>query len=193
MMGDSLGRWQDWRDDEIADSLIRIGGIPPMVVVGIGTIGMTDRGRGYLPWEDIYLSPPTPRPEGATYPEFIVEGVLRALTASSRCRRGSRPRWSSCTGAPPRADRLESVVAAICRPGIAGGSLSNPAGRFRRTPRRKLKSTEEWRDLTLRGLGLANESVSVDGRERWQEFYPFIAERRWGRYAHAYLCRQRAL
>ena len=74
--GPDIKHRQDWRVDEIVDSLIHQNIIEPLIIVAIDNIGLTNRGNEYLPWEDIYLDPPLPNPEGRKYPEFLMSEVI---------------------------------------------------------------------------------------------------------------------
>lgn len=67
---------QDWKIDESVDSLLKMNILEPFIVVGIDHIGLSERGNEYLPWEDIFLNPPIPNPEGSKYPDFLVTEVL---------------------------------------------------------------------------------------------------------------------
>jgi predicted alpha/beta superfamily hydrolase len=67
---------QEWRVDEIAADLIGRKEIPPIIVVGIDNAGKQMRANEYLPWEDIFLSPPCPNPQGKKYPDFLTVEVL---------------------------------------------------------------------------------------------------------------------
>lgn len=76
--------------------------------------------------------------------------------------------------------RLLEAQGLLERVGVPGSREVHyriPPDAFGELMRRKLESTEEWRDLARRGLELANDSVPVDRLERLHEFYAFIAER----------------
>lgn len=79
----------DWQVDEIADSLVLNGLIEPVIIVGIDHMGLKDRGNEYLPWEDIYLYPPIPDPNGRLYPEFLTQEVMPFVESYFRIRKGS--------------------------------------------------------------------------------------------------------
>jgi len=66
----------EWRMDETAEALIQAGQIEPMVIVGIDNAGRQDRPNEYLPWEDIYLTPSIPNPQGKRYPDFLLQEVI---------------------------------------------------------------------------------------------------------------------
>ncbi len=74
----------EWRVDETVDSLINMKKIEPFIIVGIDNIGSKYRGKEYLPWEDIYLSPPIPHPMGPKYPDFIINEVLPFVKSKYR-------------------------------------------------------------------------------------------------------------
>lgn len=85
---DKLHQKEDWRVDEITDSLIKQGIIEPLIIVGIDNIGTTNRGDEYLPWEDIYLNPPIPNPKGKMYPDFIINEVMPLIESKYKIKKG---------------------------------------------------------------------------------------------------------
>ncbi len=72
----SFYTFTEWRMDETALALVTTGQINPIVIVGIDNAGRRDRANEYLPWEDEYLTPPTPNPHGYQYPVFLFEEVI---------------------------------------------------------------------------------------------------------------------
>lgn len=88
LFGDNeLGSKNEWRVDEILDSLLRNNVIEPIIVVDIDNAGR-DRANEYLPWADIYLSPPIRKPNGKKYPEFLIGEVMPAIERNYKIRRG---------------------------------------------------------------------------------------------------------
>lgn len=85
---DSLGPDDYWRVDEIADSLIHLRLIEPVIIIGIDHLGNAQRAHEYLPWEDIYLFPPNPTPEGHKYPAFLTEELLPFISANYKVKPG---------------------------------------------------------------------------------------------------------
>ena len=73
---DKLNKKDDWRVDEITDSLVMNGEIEPLIIVGIDNAGVSSRGNEYLPWQDVYLSPPIPNLQGKKYPNFLTKEVI---------------------------------------------------------------------------------------------------------------------
>ncbi|MCG8415484.1 MAG: hypothetical protein MI746_14815 [Pseudomonadales bacterium] len=72
----SFYTFAEWRMDETALALINAGEIEPLVIVGIDNAGRRDRPNEYLPWEDEYLTPPVPDPQGDQYPDFLFDEVI---------------------------------------------------------------------------------------------------------------------
>lgn len=66
----------EWRMDETAEALIRANQIEAIVIVGIDNAGRQNRPNEYLPWEDVYLTPPVPSPQGRLYPDFLLQEVI---------------------------------------------------------------------------------------------------------------------
>lgn len=61
----------EWKVDETVLDLIKKQEIEPLIIVGIDNAGKRDRPNEYLPFEDKYLSPPMPNPNGQQYPEIF--------------------------------------------------------------------------------------------------------------------------
>jgi enterochelin esterase-like enzyme len=81
---DSVFTGKEWRVDETVYDLISKGEIGPVIVVGIDNPGKEMRPNEYLPWEDIYLSPPVPEPHGSLYPEFLEKEVIPFIESKYR-------------------------------------------------------------------------------------------------------------
>ncbi len=75
--------------DKVAEQLIASGKIPAMIFVGIDNGGSTleskhplsDRANEYLPYPDVFLTPPLPAPQGKQFPTFL-EQEVRPLVES---------------------------------------------------------------------------------------------------------------
>jgi predicted alpha/beta superfamily hydrolase len=92
LFGDNdTGADNEWRIDEIVDSLVHENAIEPLIVVGIDHAGK-DRANEYLPWEDIYLTPPLPNPAGEKYPAFITTEVIPLLEQTYQVKKGKENR-----------------------------------------------------------------------------------------------------
>lgn len=85
---DSLESSDSWRVDRIADSLINLKQIRPIIIVGIDNPGLNERANEYLPWEDVYLTPPNPNPEGNKYPEFLSNELIPFINANYKTKVG---------------------------------------------------------------------------------------------------------
>lgn len=109
----------EWRVDETVSVLIADGRLPPMIVVGIDNGGREGRANEYLPWPDIYLSPPLPDPDGERYPEFLTDEVMPFVEARYPVSRG--PAGVAVGGSSYGA--LAALYAAIRRPGTFGALL----------------------------------------------------------------------
>ena len=109
----------EWRVDEVADSLIGLGKIQPIVIVGIDNAGRSGRAREYLPFPDEYLDPPEPNPQGTRYPEFLKDEVIPFVEARYRVSEANTDRYlgGSSYGA------LISLFVAINSPDLFSGLL----------------------------------------------------------------------
>ena len=73
----------EWCVDETVNVFIRETG-NALIVVGIDNIGKSERGNEYLPFEDVYLSPPIPDPQGSKYPDFLTAEVMPFIDSRYR-------------------------------------------------------------------------------------------------------------
>ncbi|HKY05927.1 MAG TPA: alpha/beta hydrolase-fold protein [Blastocatellia bacterium] len=135
----------EWQVDETVDRLIREKNLSPLIVVGIDCAGRRSRFNEYFPYEDKFLQPAMPFPEGKKYPKFLVEEVLPFINAKYRTKTGP---YSTGIGGSS-AGAVASLYAVIARPGVFGrlllespslyisdGQLIKDAARTRRWPSR---------------------------------------------------------
>jgi pullulanase len=108
----SLFNPMEWRADESVNKLIRDKKIEPMILVGIDNAGRHMRFNEYFPYEDKYLDPPIPSPQGKKYPDFLVDEVLPMINAAYRTRTG---RESTGIGGSS-AGAVAALQAVISRP-----------------------------------------------------------------------------
>lgn len=78
----------EWEIDETLEKLSFQHKIEPIIVVGIDNAGKRKRPYEYLPWEDEYLEPPCPNPNGRRYPDFLINEVMPFINAHYRVRQG---------------------------------------------------------------------------------------------------------
>ena len=109
----------EWQVDETVMQMIEANEIPPLIVVGIDNAGKSGRPNEYLPWEDVYLSPPCPDPQGSKYPVFLEQEVIPFIEKHYRARRdpGSKMLGGSSYGG------LITLYSATALPGTFGGIL----------------------------------------------------------------------
>ena len=109
----------EWQVDETVARLTAEHRIPPMLVVGIDNAGRRQRAHEYLPYPDEYLSPPDPSPQGARYPEFLVDEVMPFIRSHYRVRPGAANTalGGSSYGA------LVALYTVLARPGVFGQLL----------------------------------------------------------------------
>ena len=80
----------EWQVDETVRALIEKGEIEPLIVVGIDNAGRSGRAKEYLPYEDKYLQPPLPNPEGYKYPDFLTDEVMPFINRQYRVKTGAK-------------------------------------------------------------------------------------------------------
>ena len=106
----------EWQVDETAESLIREGQIPPMIVVGIDNAGK-DRLREYMPYRS--LNPTMLRVQGSRYPNFLIKEVMPFVAGMYRIASG--PENTGLGGSSLGA--LTSLYTAASHPGWFGRLL----------------------------------------------------------------------
>ena len=84
----SLFNPMEWEIDETLEKLSSRYKIEPIIVVGIDNAGKRKRPNEYLPWEDEYLEPPCPNPDGRHYPDFLINEVIPFINTHYRIRQG---------------------------------------------------------------------------------------------------------
>lgn len=106
----------EWQVDETADRLIRAGGIPPMIIVGIDNAGK-DRLREYMPHRS--MNPMMLRVQGKFYPDFLIKEVMPFVEQNYRVttRAEDIGLGGSSLGA------LIALYTAMVRPGAVGKLL----------------------------------------------------------------------
>ncbi|HEX4681157.1 MAG TPA: alpha/beta hydrolase-fold protein [Gemmatimonadaceae bacterium] len=112
----------EWRVDETVHDLVARGEIPPMIVVGVDDAGRTARAHEYLPHPDTAnarFDPYDPAPQGARYPEFMLEEVMPLINA--RYRTATGPAFTGIGGSSWGA--LISAYVVANRPGVFGTAL----------------------------------------------------------------------
>lgn len=76
-----------WFINKLVDSLIMQNKIEPLIIVGIDNAD-NDRANEYLPWNDIYLSPPVQESNGKKYPEFHISEVMPVIEKKYKILKG---------------------------------------------------------------------------------------------------------
>jgi len=109
----------EWGVDETVLSLLRLRRVEPLIIVGIDNAGKRERANEYLPWEDIYLSPPQKNPKGAKYPDFVTEEIMPFVEKRYRIKRGAE--FTGIGGSSYGA--LISLYTALEKPEIFGRVL----------------------------------------------------------------------
>ena len=106
----------DWQVDDTADSLIRDGVIPPMIIVGIDHAGK-DRIREYMPHRSLH--PVMLRVQGTRYPDFLTKEVMPFVARNYRPATG--PENTGLGGSS--LGGLIALYTAMVRPGLIGRLL----------------------------------------------------------------------
>jgi len=89
LFGDNdFGAENEWRIDEIVDSLISNDLIEPIIIVGIDHAKEL-RDNEYCPWQDFYRIPALPNPEGKMYPEFLINEVMPLIEKKYKVLKGA--------------------------------------------------------------------------------------------------------
>lgn len=130
----------EWEVDETVDRLTRAGEIEPIIIVGIDNAGRSGRANEYLPFPDAFLRPPLPNPQGAKYPEFLIDEVIPFVNKRYRTKTGAA--YTGLGGSSYGA--LAALFAVTARPGRFGRLLLespsfyvNDGEIFKRAPGRR--------------------------------------------------------
>jgi predicted alpha/beta superfamily hydrolase len=109
----------EWQVDETVDRLIRQKKIAPLIIVGIDNSGKRLRPKEYLPYEDKFLRPPEPSPEGKKYPEFLINEVMPFINEryQTRTDRDGIGIGGSSYGA------VAALYTVLAKPGVFGNLL----------------------------------------------------------------------
>jgi len=149
----------DWQADESADRLIREGRIPPLIIVGIDN-AQKDRPREYLPYRS--FNPPSMRPQGKRYPDFLLNEVMPFLYLHYRIARG--PENTGLGGSSLGA--LIALYTAMDRPGVFGRLLLESPSLFT-SNRQLLKSSRAFRQWPGKiFMAIGTREVGSEDRDR---------------------------
>ena len=152
---DSMFTGKEWHVDETVYDLISRGEIEPIIVVGIDNPGKSMRPNEYLPWEDIYLSPPMPNPHGSLYPEFLEKEVIPLVETKFRV---SAVRLNRALGGSSYGG-LITLYSAIEKPKLFGRLLIESPS-FYVSDAKVLDLVENWSPLPLKvDLGVGTNEL----------------------------------
>ena len=109
----------EWQVDEALDRLVKDRKVIPVIIVGIDNAGKRLRPNEYLPYEDKFLQPPIPSPEGKKYPQFLTQEIMPFVNARYRTRTNANATGigGSSYGA------VAALYAVITNPGVFGRLL----------------------------------------------------------------------
>ncbi len=149
----------EWQADEAFARLLKEKKIPPMIVVGIDNAGRRLRSDEYLPYEDKFLTPPLPSPNGKKYPQFLTEEVMPFINAKYRTSKKASETGigGSSYGA------VAALYAVITKPGVFGRLLLESPSLYI-SDAQLLKDSEKlkkWSDKIYIGVG-TNELGSAE-------------------------------
>ena len=149
----------EWQIDETVHRLINEKKIPPLIIVGIDNGGRQRRPDEYLPYEDKYLTPPVPLPNGKKYPQFLTEEVMPFINAEYRT--SQKPSDTGLGGSSYGA--VAALYAVIAKPGVFGRLLIESPSLYI-SDARLIKDSEgikKWSDKIYIGVG-TNEDGTAD-------------------------------
>jgi enterochelin esterase-like enzyme len=149
----------DWQVDEAATRLISQGRVPPLIIVGIDN-AQKDRAREYLPYRSMH--PPVFRPQGKSYPDFLVNEVMPFVVQRYRIARG--PENTGLGGSSLGA--VISLYTVMDRPGVFGRLLLESPSLFI-SNRQLLKSSRKFRQWPARIFtAMGTREAGNDERDR---------------------------
>ena len=140
-----------WRVAETAKRLVRLGRIPPMLIVGIDH-GGARRGREYLPVVDVQYPAPG-EPLGREYAEFVTREVMPFITRTHPVARGASNTGfgGSSYGA------VAALNTAIIKPGTFGRLLIESPSLYvgNKYLLRRAVTVTRWPSRIFLGVGTA--------------------------------------
>ncbi len=141
----------EWQVDETVDRMVKERKIAPLIVVGIDNAGRRLRFNEYFPYEDKFLQPPMPSPEGKKYPEFLTEEVMPLINATYRTR--TDPDSTGVGGSS--AGAVASLYAVIAKPGVFGRLLMESPSLYISDGQliKDSSRTREWPSRVYIGVG----------------------------------------
>lgn len=172
----------EWEIDETLEKLILRHKIEPIIVVGIDNAGKRKRPNEYLPWEDEYLKPPYPNPNGRHYPDFLINEVMPFIIDHYRIQTG--PANTGLGGSSYGG--LITLYTAIKKPNVFGFILIESPSLYvnKRAILDKARIFSKWPGKICLGvgtneLGLKNCEQTDSNREPVQdvqEFYNILLD-----------------
>jgi len=149
----------EWQVDETADRLIREGGVPPMIIVGIDHAGK-DRIREYMPHRS--MNPMMLRVQGRYYPDFLIKEVMPFVGRNYRVAAG--PENTGLGGSSLGA--LIALYTAMVRPGVIGRSLVESPSLWvsHRQTIKESRSVRIWPERIYLGVGTAEAGSAERSR-----------------------------
>ena len=138
----------EWGVDETADGLIRMGVIPPMIVVGMDN-AQSSRTQEYLPYVTREL--PDKTVNGKNYPRFLMKEVMPFIQQTYRVKTG--PENTGLGGSSLGA--LITLYTVMAKPGVFGRILLESPSLFvsERKVLRQSKSTKAWPQRVFVAIG----------------------------------------
>jgi predicted alpha/beta superfamily hydrolase len=149
----------EWKVDETVDRLLKEQKIVPLIIVGIDNAGRSQRPNEYLPYEDKFLQPPLPLPEGKKYPQFLIEEVMPFI--NSKYRTSAKPSDTGIGGSSYGA--VAALYAVITKPGVFGRLLLESPSLYIAEARliKDGEKVEKWPEKIYIGVG-TNEEGSAE-------------------------------
>jgi len=149
----------EWQVDETADRLIREGGVPPMIIVGIDHAGK-DRIREYMPHRS--MNPMMLRVQGRYYPDFLIKEVMPFVGRNYRVAAG--PENTGLGGSSLGA--LIALYTAMVRPGVIGRLLVESPSLWvsHRQTIKESRSVRIWPERIYLGVGTAEAGSAERSR-----------------------------
>jgi enterochelin esterase-like enzyme len=149
----------EWQVDETADRLIREGGVPPMIIVGIDHAGK-DRIREYMPHRS--MNPMMLRVQGRYYPDFLIKEVMPFVGRNYRVAAG--PENTGLGGSSLGA--LIALYTAMVRPGVIGRLLVESPSLWvsHRQTIKESRSVRIWPERIFLAVGTAEAGSAERSR-----------------------------
>ncbi len=145
----------EWKADETSAQLIKQKLIMPLIIVGVDNAGRRGRANEYLPYEDKFLTPALPMPDGKKFPTFLTDEVMPFVNQIYRTRTDEAGTGigGSSYGA------IAALFTVMTKPGVFGKLLLESPSLYIKESQllKDAQNASRWPDKVYIGVGTNEE------------------------------------